>query len=139
MIANFFLGSVAIVAPSFVAAVTPIFPQTAVFRNSRALLRFGLLALPVENDRDGPVVDELDLHPRAEDAAHDGDPFCLQRCTKHLVERCRLLRRRGVRGARPVALRRVDHDALLVSESVDEAFHLMTVSVGLVVLSKLGA
>src|SRR5947208_12800567 len=56
----------------------------------------------LEDDRHGTVVDELDVHPRAEDAAPDVHPETAQRGAERLVERLRLLRRRRFGEARPV-------------------------------------
>jgi hypothetical protein len=60
-----------------------------------------------EHDRHGPVVDELDRHPRAEDARFDGDAVVAQRCAEAVVQRFRELWRRGVGKARTVPLARV--------------------------------
>ena len=68
------------------------------------------LELPVadvEDDRHRAVVDELDLHAGAEDAAGDPDALRLERLAERFVERLRALGPRGAEEARPVSLRRV--------------------------------
>ncbi len=66
-----------------------------------------MTALRLENDRDGAVVDELDGHAGAEDAARDPDVLCLEGRAEPFVERLSVLGARGLREARPVALRRI--------------------------------
>src|SRR3954469_20453226 len=61
----------------------------------------------VEHDGHRPVVDELDVHLRAEDARFHRHAECAQRGTEPLVERLRLHGRRSLGEARPVALRGV--------------------------------
>ena len=61
----------------------------------------------VEHDRHRAVVHELDVHLRAEDARLDRHAERAQLGAEPLVERLRLLGRRGLREARPVALRGV--------------------------------
>ena len=61
-------------------------------------------ALHVQDDRDRPVVHELDGHRRAEDAARDRHAECLEVSAKAVVERLRLLGRRRLGEAGPVAL-----------------------------------
>src|SRR5205807_2516405 len=58
-----------------------------------------------QHDRDRPVVHELYLHPRTEDARRDLDAERPKRLAEPLVERLGLLRRGRGREARPVALR----------------------------------
>lgn len=86
-------------------------PQDRPARRSAGRRPYGR-RLRVEDDRHGPVVDELHLHPRAEGARRDGDPERAQPGAEALVERLGLLRRRGGCEARSVPLRRV----LLTSE-----------------------
>src|SRR4051794_33772496 len=73
-------------------------------RRATYLARIPRLALQVEDDRDRPVVDELDGHRGAEDAALHGHAERLEVGAEALVERLRLLRRRRLREAGPVAL-----------------------------------
>jgi hypothetical protein len=61
----------------------------------------------LQDDRDGPVVGDLDFHARAEDAMGDVDALVLQSSAESFIERLRLLGTSGVREARPVALRGV--------------------------------
>jgi ribosomal protein S18 acetylase RimI-like enzyme len=58
----------------------------------------------IEDDRDWAVVDELDLHLRAEDARLDADAEIAQRLRNALDERIGVLGRRRGREARSVAL-----------------------------------
>ncbi|HEY8237131.1 MAG TPA: hypothetical protein VIF85_10860 [Gaiellaceae bacterium] len=67
----------------------------------------GRRGLRVHDDRDRPVVDELELHPSAEDACLDAESELAQREAEGVVEPLGVLRRCGVAEARPVALRRV--------------------------------
>ena len=64
-------------------------------------------ALGVEDDRHRAVVHDLDLHAGAEGAGRDRDPLLPERGAERLVERLGLLRPRGGREARAVALGRV--------------------------------
>jgi hypothetical protein len=66
---------------------------------------FGRLRL--EDDRDGPVVDELELHPRSEGARLNLDPLVFHGPDEGFAERLGLLRTGRMREARAVALRRV--------------------------------
>src|SRR6478672_1914521 len=61
----------------------------------------------VEDDRDGPVVHELELHPGTEDTCCDRRPERAQRRAEAVVERLGLLRPRRLGEARPVAPGRV--------------------------------
>jgi hypothetical protein len=69
-----------------------------------------------QDDRDGPVVHELDLHPGAEDAGRDLDAEVAQRRAERLVQRLRPLRAGGRREARAVALRRVGEERELADD-----------------------
>jgi hypothetical protein len=60
----------------------------------------------LEDDRDRPVVDERNLHPRAEHALRDRDAFVSQGGAEAFVERLGLLRSPGIREARAVHERR---------------------------------
>jgi hypothetical protein len=73
----------------------------------------------VEDDRDRPVVDEFDLHPRAEQAGLDVDAEVAQRLAEACVERRGLLGRGGACEARAVSLRRVRDQRELAD---DESF-----------------
>src|SRR5207247_679528 len=64
-------------------------------------------SLCLHDDRDGTVVEEVDLHPGTEDAARDGDPFRGEGLAEALVERDGLLGYSGAGEARTVALRGV--------------------------------
>ena len=66
----------------------------------------------VEHDRDRPVVDELELHPRAEDARLDADSEFAQRGGEPLVDRLGDVRPRGGGERRSIPLSRL----LLTSE-----------------------
>ena len=87
--------------------------------------RLAGLRLEVEDDRHRAVVDQLDLHLRAEDARLHADAFRAERLDEALDERLRLRARRRVGEARPVALSRVGeqrelaHDQRLAAR-VDE-------------------
>ena len=70
----------------------------------------------VEDDRDGAVVDELDLHSRAEDARLDRDAELAQSGAEALVEQLGALGLRGRREARPVPLRRVREQGELADD-----------------------
>src|SRR5437660_1355325 len=61
----------------------------------------------IEDDRDRAVIDELELHLRAEHSRLDRDAERAQLVAEALVERLRLLGWRGVDEARAVSLRRV--------------------------------
>jgi hypothetical protein len=57
--------------------------------------------LSVEDNRHGPVVDELEHHPGPEDPAFNGHGFLGERRAEPLVERVRLLGWRGLNEAGP--------------------------------------
>ena len=59
----------------------------------------------LEDDRDRPVVDELDGHACAEEAGRDAHALLAERLAEGLVERLGLVGRRCLGEARPVALR----------------------------------
>ena len=63
--------------------------------------------LGLEDDRDRPVVDELDLHARPEDTARDAHSLGLESGAEDFVERLGALWTRRAREARPVPLRGV--------------------------------
>ena len=63
--------------------------------------------LDLEHDRDRPVVDELDRHPRSEAAGCHRRSKRSQFLAERLVERRCPIRRRRVREARSVSLRRI--------------------------------
>ncbi len=65
------------------------------------------LSAVVEDDRDGPVVDELDLHARPEDPRGDGEAGGAESVAEPLVQGLRDLRPGGVGEARSVPPRRV--------------------------------
>jgi hypothetical protein len=60
--------------------------------------------LSVEDNRHGAVVEQIDRHACAEDAALDRHALCGKRRTEPFVERIGLLGQRGSGEARPVAL-----------------------------------
>jgi hypothetical protein len=64
-------------------------------------------SLHVEHDRHRAVVHDLHRHPRPEHAGLDVDAERAKLVAEALVQRLGLLRTRGSREARPVALRRV--------------------------------
>ena len=70
----------------------------------------------VENDGHRAVVDELDLHPRAEDARLHADALSAQAVDDTCDQRLRDLRRCRLREARPVALPRVPVERELADE-----------------------
>src|ERR687898_575893 len=85
-------------AYSELGATTPARPSTAPAGRralrSRTTLELPIPDLPagecasplaVEHDRDRPVVDELDLHPGAEDPVLHGDPELTERSAEPLV------------------------------------------------------
>src|SRR5918994_5003321 len=107
-------------AYSELGATTPARPSTAPAGRralrSRTTLELPIPDLPagecasplaVEHDRDRPVVDELDLHPGAEDPVLHGDPELTQRSAEPLVAPFRLRRSGRAAEARPVTLARV--------------------------------
>src|SRR5579872_5843036 len=77
----------------------------------------------LEHDRDRSVVDEVDVHPRTEDARLDGHPERTQLRAEALVERLRELGPGGVRERRPVALLRVG-DQRELRDDEDRAAHV---------------
>src|ERR1051326_6905392 len=70
----------------------------------------------VQNDRGGPLVDELDGRSRAEVARCDGDADFPQRGAEGFIERLSLLGRRRFREAWPVPLRRVGDEGELADD-----------------------
>ena len=64
----------------------------------------------VENDRHRAVVDERDVHARAEATALDLDALAFQRLAEALVEGFRDLGCGGGGEARPVALGRIENE-----------------------------
>ena len=75
-------------------------------------MRLGAL----EDDRHRPVVHELDLHPRAEDAGLHPDAEVAQRLDEAVDERRSDLGRRGIREARPLALARIREERELAHD-----------------------
>ena len=63
--------------------------------------------LRLEHDRDRPVVDELEVHARAEDSAGHAHALRLERGAEPLVEWLGALRRGGLGKARAIPLGRV--------------------------------
>src|SRR5579862_4999057 len=74
-------------------------PQIAGRPRAMTAVRSGL-----DDDGDRAVVDQLDVHPRAEDAGLDGDPERAQRGAEVLVQWLGELGRRCAAEARPIPL-----------------------------------
>src|SRR5215211_2349636 len=96
------------------------------------------LELPVadvEDDRHRAVVDELDLHPRAEDAGLDGDSQMTERAAEAFVDRLRLLRTSRARERGAVSPRGVgDERELADDEGGAAGVHQRAVELAVVAL-----
>ncbi len=79
-------------------------------------MRSSAASLSVDDDRDRAVVDELDLHPGAEDPRSHRDAERAERIAEALDERFRLLRRRRGGEARPEALARLGEERELADD-----------------------
>jgi hypothetical protein len=74
----------------------------------------------VEDDRDGTVVDQRDLHPRTEDTARDPGAGLRERVAEAFVQRLGVVGARGGREARPASLLCIENERDLTPLRLDE-------------------